>query len=59
MSSYVIISLFFSHFSSNLTQIREVLEQLFMVYEIFGNVFILSHVILVFPKPNNFSAQTH
>ena len=53
-SSHIIFRLFFSHFSYGLTQITEVLEQLFMVYGIFCNVFISRHVILVFPETKQF-----
>lgn len=40
------LAYFFTHFSYDLTQIKGVLEQFPMVYGIFCNVFILSHVIL-------------
>jgi len=53
MSSYVILSIFFSHFYSVLIQVGGVLKQLTMVFKTFYNILILSHVILIFPKPNN------
>jgi len=53
MSSYVILSIFFSHFYLVLIQDIGVLEKLYMVFKTFCNIFISSHVILVFPKHNN------
>jgi len=53
ISSYVILSIFFSHFYLVLIQDRRVLEQLSMVFRTFYNIFISSHVILVFPKHNH------
>jgi len=53
-SSYVILSIFFSHFYLVLIQNKRVLEHLPMVFGTFCNVLYLSHVILVFPKHNSF-----
>jgi len=54
-SSVVIFSIFFSHFSRDLTQIRQVFDQFLMIYGTFCNVFILSHVFFFFSssKPRN------
>lgn len=52
-SSCAILSIFFSYFYSVWIQDRGVFEQMPMVFEIFCNVFISSHVVPVFPKPTN------
>lgn len=48
-----ILCIFFSHFNYGLIKIIGVSEQLYMVYEIFFDIFILSHIILIFPKLDN------
>jgi len=52
--SYVIFNMFFSHFQLVLFGIRGVLEQLPIGFRIFCNVYILSHIILVFPKRSSY-----